>query len=129
MKRLETGEGSSPLIWIRVHQKTADMLSELVERFPPHPVVGPHPRPTVLREVVEAGIEALAKREGIKLGTAAVEPPKGRRASKPAGGKSVHPNSRQRAEERAAARLAAGCKCGPHNHVRTCKLYRRSAAA
>jgi hypothetical protein len=122
------------MVTIRLRQQTAELLEKLVESLPAHPVVGPQPRAMVLRAVVDAGIEAVAKREGIKLRTVAKTVPSKRaerpaepRASKTSDGKTVHPNSRLRAEKRAAARLAAGCKCG-HSHVRTCKLYRQSAA-
>lgn len=136
MKRLENGEGSSPLITIRLRQETSNTLGELVEKMPPHPVAGPQPRAMVLRAVIDAGIEALAKREGIKLGTVKAGPAsehraaaKARRgASKTSDGRTVHPHSRSRAEKRAAERLAAGCKCG-NSHVRTCKLYNRHSSA
>ena len=148
MKRLENGEGSSPLISIRLQQKTTELLDALVANLPPHPVAGPQPRSMVLRAVIDAGIEAIAVREGIKgikVGSAAPKPvarkaPRRRvlqghefddvrRASaKTSDGKPVHPRSRARAEKRAAARRAAGCTC-KSRHVPPCKLYRQPSAA
>jgi hypothetical protein len=140
MKRLDDGEGSSPLISIRFPKKTTELLDALIANMPPHPIAGPPPRSMVLRAVVEAGIEALASREGIKLGTTS-KPSNGvakvaaRKTIRPTGRPakattdlgSVHPRSRARAEKRAAARLAAGCTC-KSRHVPGCKLYRARAA-
>jgi hypothetical protein len=85
----------------------------------------------VLRAVIDAGIEAVAMRERIKLGTAP-KPINGKaarkaRASTTSEATTLHPRSRARAEKRAAARLAAGCTC-KSRHVPPCKLYRQSAA-
>lgn len=91
----------------------------------------------VIRAVIDAGIEALAIREGIgplKIGTAtkpATKPSKEKaakvRTSKATGAKTVHRASRARAEKRASARLAAGCTC-KSRHVPTCKLYQQPLA-
>lgn len=123
MKRLEQGEGNSPAIMLRLRQKTTELLDELVERLPAHPIAGAQPRSAVLRAVIDAGIEVVAKREGVKLSKA--------RRSKTSGSKAsdgIDRRSRARAEKRAAARLAAGCTCGP-SHVRSCKLYSRHSSA
>lgn len=134
MKRLDNGEGSSPLISIRLPRQTTELLDALIAGLPPHPV-GPPPKSMVLRAVIEAGIEALAIREGIKIGGSA-KPINGGIARKPSRAPKnkakaektiVHPRSRARAEKRAAARLAAGCTC-KSRHVPPCKLYRAPAA-
>lgn len=130
MKRLDNGEGNSPLISIRLPQKTTELLDALIAKLPPHPV-GPPPRSMVIRAVIDAGIEALAIREGIKLGTTpkpinGKAARKARPAAKTSDPKAVHPRSRARAEKRAAARLAAGCTC-KSRHVPPCKLYQPSA--
>jgi hypothetical protein len=131
MKRLDNGEGNSPLISIRLARKTTELLDALIGALPPHPI-GPPPKSMVLRAVIDAGIEALAIREGLKIGG----PPKpineriARKSRAPksrAADKTVHPRSRARAEKRAAARLAAGCEC-KSRHVPPCKLYRAPAA-
>jgi hypothetical protein len=128
MKRLDS-EGSCPQVGIRVPQKTIDALESLIASLPPHPIAGPLARADVLRAVLEAGIDALAIREGIKLGTAPKPTGNGKAArkvrasSKTTGAQTVHPRSRVRAEKRAAARLAAGCTC-KSRHVPPCKLYR-----
>jgi hypothetical protein len=127
MQRIEDGEGNSPLIAIRLPQKTTERLATLVDRLPPHPVAGRLKRADVLRGVIAAGIEAVAIREGIKL-EAAARPANGKAKKPKTSDGKIHPNSRSRAQKRAAARLAAGCTCG-HSHVRACKLYRQSSAA
>jgi hypothetical protein len=134
MKRLENGEGNSPLVSIRLPHKTSELLDALIANLPPHPV-GPPPRSMVLRAVIDAGIEAIAKREGlngIKVGSATKpnnekKASRKARASKTSDAKTLHPRSRARAEKRAAARLAAGCTC-TSRHIPPCKLYRASAA-
>lgn len=127
MKRLDIGEGNSPLIAIRIPEKTTERLKTLIAKMPPHPIAGPPARTMVIRAVVEAGIEALASREGIKLGTAPINEKAASkvRASK-SDAKTVHPRSRVRAEKRAAARLAAGCTC-KSRHVPPCKLSRAAS--
>ena len=132
MKRLDNGEGNSPLISIRLPQKTTELLDALIANLPPHPV-GPPPRSMVIRAVIDAGIEALAIREGIKLGTTP-KPINGkvRRKARPAKTSEpkadVHPHSRARAEKRAEARRAAGCTC-KSRHVPACKLYGQPQSA
>lgn len=128
MKRLDDdGEGSSAQIGIRLPLKTTELLDGLIAGLPPHPIGGPPSRSMVLRAVIEAGIEALASREGIKLGTAP-KPIKekvtrrGASGAKTSDGKTVHRASRARAERRAEARRKAGCTC-KSKHVPTCKLY------
>jgi hypothetical protein len=129
MRRLDNGEGSSPYLGIRLPERTHELLAELVAALPPKPFVGQPTRATVLREVIDTGIEAVAIREGIKLGSApkstnAKAPRKAAKApAKPSDPKAVHPNSRARTERRLAARRAAGCTCKGH-HIPTCKLYR-----
>lgn len=130
MRRLDDGEGNSPLFSIRLPQKTTEQLDSLIASLD-HPL-GPPPRAVVIRAVIEAGIEALARREGIKLGSDA---PKSNgkaarkvRASKTSDATTVHPRSRVRAEKRAAARRAAGCTC-KSRHVPPCKLSRAPIAA
>jgi predicted DNA-binding protein len=136
MKRLDNGEGNSPLISIRLPKQTTEQLNSLIASLPPHPVVGSPSRAMVLRAVIEAGIDAIAIRERIKLGTTP-KPSNGakaaRKTTRPAKKtttdlKAVHPRSRARAEKRAAARLAAGCTC-TSRHVQGCKLYHATAIA
>lgn len=139
MKRLDDGEGSSPQVGTRLSQKTAERLDELVAGLPPHPVAGTYSRAMVLRAVIEAGIEALAIQERVKLGAGAAPKPihrkvqKAKSAKTPSDGaktfdgKTVHRASRARAERRAEARRLAGCTC-KGKHVPTCKLYHQPLA-
>lgn len=132
MKRLgDDGEGSSPLFSFRLPKKTAEQLDKLIASLPPNPI-GPPPKAMVIRAVVDAGIEALAISMGIKLDgppkpiNREIRAPEARcatRVPKVRTSGSVHPSSRARAERRAEARSAAGCKCG-RNHLRACKLYK-----
>jgi hypothetical protein len=114
-----------------------ELLEALIANLPPHPIAGPPPRLMVVRAVIDAGIEAIAAREGIKVGATptTTKPSNGKARNGKAGKarpakkdpKAVHPHSRARAEKRAAARLAAGCTCAS-NHVPACKLYRQPSA-
>jgi hypothetical protein len=130
MKRLDSdGEGSTPQIGIRLPQKTTERLDALIAGLPNN-IIGPLPRATVLRAVIDAGIDAIAAREGINLGDGATPKPNGKGArketasvAKTSDGKTVHRASRARAERRAEARRKAGCTC-KGKHVPTCKLYR-----
>lgn len=138
MKRLDNGDGVSPLLSVRLPQKTMELLDALIANLPPHPIAGPPPRLMVVRAVIDAGIEAIAAREGIKVGAT---PPTTKPSSSNGNGngkarkarpakkdpKAVHPGSRARAEKRAAERLAAGCTC-TSRHVPGCKLYRQPSA-
>lgn len=132
MKRLDSdGEGSTPQIGIRLPQKTTERLDALIAGLPSN-IIGPLPRATVLRAVIDAGIDAIASREGINLGTAE-KPEKGARkesanVAKTSEGKTVHRASRARAERRAEARRKAGCTC-KGKHVPTCKLYRQPSSS
>lgn len=149
MKRLDDGEkGSSPLISIRLPQKTSELLEALIANMPPHPIAGAPKPAAVYRAVFEAGLEVITRREGIQVGeepspiAAKPDRPKARKVmgrdgvmravtnggAKTNGAPAVHRASRARAERRAAARQAAGCTCG-RNHVRTCKLYPHPATA
>lgn len=148
MKRLDNGEGSSPLLAVRLPLKTMEQLDALVANMPPHPVAGPPPRLMVVRGVIEAGIATVASREGIKLAVVGAAPKLNGSAPKPAKKKklarkrrvlkgsefdnervkTVHRASRARAEKRAAVRLAAGCTCASR-HVPACKLYHAPATA
>jgi hypothetical protein len=129
MKRLDSdGEGSTPQIAIRLPQKTTERLDALVANLPN--IIGPLPRAVVLRAVIDAGIDAIAAREGINLGDGTTPKPNGKGArkesasvAKTSDGKTVHRASRARAERRAEARRKAGCTC-KGKHVPTCKLYR-----
>ena len=132
MKRLDSdGEGSTPQIGIRLPQKTTERLDALIAGLPNN-IIGPLPRATVLRAVIEAGIDAIAAREGINLGTTE-KPERGARkesahVAKTSDGKTVHRASRARAERRAEARRKAGCTC-KGKHVPTCKLYRQPSSS
>lgn len=134
MRRLEQGEGNSPAFTMRLPQQMKDLLDELVEKLPRHPIVGAPERMDVIRAAIDAGIPVLAQREGVKLnglkktGEKRSAEPRETRRSKTSDGRSVDVRSRARAEKRAAARLAAGCTC-THSHVRTCKLYSRHSSA
>jgi len=129
MKRLDSdGEGSTPQIGIRLPQKTTERLDALVANLPN--IIGPLPRAVVLRAVIEAGIDAIAMREGINIGGTAPKPSSEKATrkesasvAKTSDGKTVHRASRARAERRAEARRKAGCTC-KGKHVPTCKLYR-----
>lgn len=140
MKRLDSdGEGSTPQIGIRLPQKTTERLDALIANLPN--IIGPLPRATVLRAVIDAGIDAIAAREGINLGDGTTPKPNGKGARKESArvaktpddvvktsdGKTVRRASRARAERRAEARRKAGCTC-KGKHVPTCKLYRQSSS-
>jgi hypothetical protein len=93
----------------------------------------------IVRAVIEAGIKAIARSEGITLGAEPKKPihtngvatrkARSKKPARPGDMKAAgHPRSRARAEKRAAARLAAGCTC-KSRHVPPCKLYRQPSAA
>lgn len=141
MRRLDEGEGSSRYVGGRIPRKTEEQLEALIANFPPHPIAGALSRAMIMRAVIEAGIKAIARSEGIKV---EAEPNEAEpkpvhtngvatrkaRSKKPARAGDMkaagHPHSRARAEKRAAARLAAGCTC-KSRHVPPCKLYRPKA--
>lgn len=140
MRRLDEGEGSSRYIGSRIPRETSEQLEALIANFPPHPIAGALSHAMIVRAVIEAGIKAIARSEGITLGAepkpvhtngVATRKARSKKPAKPARPGDMkaagHPRSRARAEKRAAARLAAGCTC-KSRHVPPCKLYRQPSA-
>jgi hypothetical protein len=122
-------DGMGPTIAMRLPKRTMKLMDNLVAKLPPHPM-GPPSTSMILRALVEAGIEALAIREGIKLDGATFPinkniTPKEAPNAAASSTNGVHPRSVKRATERAEIRKAAGCTC-KGRHLRTCKLSKRS---